>query len=247
MKPIIRSFFSSAFRFFHLPFVFSRILHIHVRKIIRIYSTVHFPENKSGKTHPVTGLWFIMLEKLKISLEKSPMVKRGEYNYFIHQISDGIPAIEPEILEEIAAFIAERADLNVTKILTIEAMGLPIATALSLRTGIPVNLLRKREYKLPGEVRLSQETGYSKGTIYINGLTENDRVLIVDDVISTGGTLLPLIKTLRNMGVSVSGAFCVIGRGRGKETVEKETGVPVTVLVDIEVDENGVKVVGGTA
>ena len=36
-----------------------------------------------------------MLEEVKKSLESSPIVKKGEYNYFVNPISDGVPANEP--------------------------------------------------------------------------------------------------------------------------------------------------------
>ncbi len=186
-----------------------------------------------------------MLEKLKASLEASPIIRRGEYNYFIHFISDGIPGIDPEVMNEIADYIIKNGDMNVSKIVTIEAMGIPIAMAISMKTGIPVNIIRKREYKLPGEIILSQATGYSKGTLYINGIEKGERVLFVDDVISTGGSLLPVVKAIEGAGAHVAGAFCVIGRGNGAERVEKETGVPVKVLVYLDVDENGVHVTGG--
>jgi adenine phosphoribosyltransferase len=84
-----------------------------------------------------------MLEILKKSFKGFPIVKRGEYSYFIHPISDGVPSLEPELLQEIAEFIAERADMDVDKILTIEAMGIPLATTLSLLNDIPFGILRK--------------------------------------------------------------------------------------------------------
>ena len=39
-----------------------------------------------------------MLERLIQSLEASPVMRRGEYNYFIHPITDGVPLLEPAIL-----------------------------------------------------------------------------------------------------------------------------------------------------
>lgn len=191
-----------------------------------------------------------MLEKLKKSLEEAPVIQKecdGQtYNYFIHPISDGIPETDPAVLEEIADYIISDGKTGgVDKIVTVEAMGIPIATALSLKTRIPVSIIRKREYGLNGEFELSQSTGYSKGALFINGLKKGDRILIVDDVISTGGTLLPLLETLNGMGTDVAGVYCVIGRGGGTEYIKEKTGVDVTVLVDIAVSKDGVTVTGG--
>jgi adenine phosphoribosyltransferase len=168
------------------------------------------------------------------------------YNYFIHPISDGIPETDPAILEEIADFIInDRKTGGVDKIVTVEAMGIPIATALSLKTGIPVSIIRKRAYGLNSEVEFFQTTGYSKCSLFINGIEKDDRILIVDDVISTGGTLLSLLEAMNGMEVDVSGVYCVIGRGGGAKYVKEKTGVDVIVLVDIAVSKDGVDVIGG--
>jgi adenine phosphoribosyltransferase len=183
-----------------------------------------------------------MLERLKDSLINSPVIKRGEYNYFIHPISDGVPSIDPRLVEEISDYITRIADMNaIDTILTVEAMGIPVASVLSLKTGVPLTIVRKRPYFLEGEVELSQSTGYSKGVLYINGLKKGDRIIIVDDVISTGGTLLALVKALKNMGVEVMDVISVIGRGDGYLKL-KELGVEPKILVTIDVSEKGVEI-----
>jgi Adenine/guanine phosphoribosyltransferases and related PRPP-binding proteins len=191
-----------------------------------------------------------MLEKLKKSLEEAPVIQKecdGQiYNYFIHPISDGIPETDPAILEEIADYIIADGKIGgVDKIVTVEAMGIPVAATLSMKTRLPFVIIRKRKYGLVGEIELSQSTGYSKGALFINGLSKGDRILIVDDVISTGGTLLPLIEALAQAGISVAGTYCVIGRGDGAERIKEKTGTDVKVLVDIAVSESGVTVAGG--
>jgi Adenine/guanine phosphoribosyltransferases and related PRPP-binding proteins len=191
-----------------------------------------------------------MLEKLKKSLEEAPVIQKEydeqTYNYFIHPISDGIPETDPAILEEIADYIiADGKIVGVDKIVTVEAMGIPVATTLSMKTSLPFVIIRKRKYELVGEIELSQSTGYSKGALFINGLSKGDRILIVDDVISTGGTLLPLLEALIQAGILVVGVYCVIGRGDGAKRIKEKTGTDVTVLVDISVSASGVTVIGG--
>jgi adenine phosphoribosyltransferase len=64
-------------------------------------------------------------------------------------------------------------DVNkIDKIVTMEAMGIPLATALSLKLKIPFVIIRKRTYGLPGEIDVEQITGYSKSKLYINGLKD---------------------------------------------------------------------------
>ena len=168
-----------------------------------------------------------MLEKVKKSLKESPIVKKGEYNYFVNPISDGVPAMDPEILKDI--------DLDVDKIVAIEAMGIHLATALSLATGLPFVIIRKREYGLEGEKEVYQETGYGSSNLYINDLKAGEKILLIDDVVSTGGTLISVIGALKDIGVDIKGVIATIEKGDGKRVVETETGIPIFSIVKIDV------------
>ncbi len=173
-----------------------------------------------------------LLEK---SLLEAPVIRRGEYEYFIHPLTDAIPALRPELLLEVCDRIVEVANSGAEKIFTMEAMGIHIAAVLSQKTGLPMNIVRKREYGLPGEIILDQSTGYSKGKMYINAVESGEKILIVDAVISTGGTLIAVINALKKKGVEVTDVACVIERGDGVGKVFKETGVRVKTLVKIDV------------
>ena len=64
-----------------------------------------------------------MLDRLVTSLETCPMIKRGEYNYFIHPITDGVPIIDPALLREVCTAMVKVLDLTgVDKIVVVEAM-----------------------------------------------------------------------------------------------------------------------------
>lgn len=181
---------------------------------------------------------------LRKSLVDAPVVDFSGYPYFVHPLTDGIPAIEPALLREIVDDVVRIADLEVDRIVTVEAMGIPLSTALSLRTGIPVSVIRKRKYGLPGEREIGQETGYSKGRLYVNGIEPGQRILFVDDVISTGGTLGPLLRAFRDAGIVVKDIVIAVEKGEGRARVEKEHGVRIKTLARIEVSEGRVHVVG---
>ena len=173
-----------------------------------------------------------MLDKLVESLGTCPIVRRGDYNYFIHPITDGVPIVDPALLREVCTAMVKMLDFTgVEKIVVVEAMGIHIGSILSTMTDIPMTIMRKREYKLPGEIAVHQTTGYSKGELYLNGVYTGDRVVIVDDVISTGGTMRALLKALEIAGAEVVDVCIAIQRG------EPDIGRPYKSLVKIEVTE----------
>ena len=180
-----------------------------------------------------------MLDKLKESLLNAPVIKRGEYYYFIHPITDGVPELRPDLIREVSAYILKIANMNVDKIVTIEAMGIHIGTALSLLTDIPLVIIRKKKYDLQGEIVVNQSTGYSKDKLYMNGIFKGDEVLIVDDVISTGGTMQATIGAIETAGAEIKDIVVVISRGEGEQEI-KERGHPLKVLVRVDVSEGNV-------
>lgn len=183
------------------------------------------------------------LEKLKESLVRSPIIKKGEYNYIVHPATDGIPRMDREILGEIIDEFVRIGDFDrCDVILTVEAIGIEYAAPLTLRTGKPFNIVRKRMYGLPGEVNLKQITGYSKSDLFVNGISKGDRVVIVDDVVSTGGTLRAVIEGLRKIGAEIVDVLVVVEKGDGKERLERELGIKIKTLVKIEVSESAVKI-----
>jgi adenine phosphoribosyltransferase len=175
------------------------------------------------------------MDRLLESLHEAPIIDKDGYQYLVHPISNGVPMLEPELLREVVVELTRAADLNVDKIVAPEAMGIHIATALSLQTDVPLVVIRKREYGLDGEVALHQTTGYSESEMFINDVDEGDRVLIVDDLLSTGGTLAAICNALDDIGAEIVDIAVVI-RKVG-ETALDDTDYEATSLVDITVDD----------
>ena len=178
-----------------------------------------------------------MTERLLKSIGDSEIMEINGYQYFIHPLSDGIPSIDPELLNEAADLMISKCDFDCDLIVTAETMGIPIATAVSLKLGIPYTVVRKRRYNLPGEVDISQRTGYSKNSMYINGVKKGDRVVVIDDVLSTGGTMKAMLDALINrIGCTVVDAAVVFKKNfmSGDEIFE-EFGIRVKSLFNTRV------------
>lgn len=166
------------------------------------------------------------------------MIRLQGYDYFVHPITDGIPRLEPGLLTEVSAALLARLPSEFDVLLTPEAMGIPIAAALSLRTGKPFSVARKRAYGTPGEVVVEQRTGYGRGVLHVHGLGRGDRVVIVDDVVSTGGTLRALGEACRRTGATLLKALVAINKGHDLAGLGRDLGCPVESLITLTV-ENG--------
>ena len=185
------------------------------------------------------------LSILHDSLRGSPIIWKGEYPYFIHPISDGIPRMDAKVLRATRDLIVDTVDwTKIDLIVTVEAMGLPLLAAVGDATGLPTVVIRKRSYEMEGETRVDVATGYSQSTVYINDIKPGERILIVDDVISTGGTLEPLLETLENMGVILQDIVIAIEKGNGRERLNKERPEwPIRSLARIDIIDGKVEIV----
>ena len=183
------------------------------------------------------------MDRLAQSLLETPVVEKEGYHYFVHPVSDGVPPLEPGLLREIAVRILSKVDFDtVDKIIAPEAMGIHISTTLSLMTDVPMVVVRKRSYGLDGERSLSKATGYEKSEMYINNVEPGDRVVVLDDVLSTGGTLAALLTALEAVGATVVDTVAVIKKVGGENELD-ETEFDVKTLINVDVVDGEVVIV----
>lgn len=101
---------------------------------------------------------------------------------------------------------------GITQIAAVEARGFLFGAALAYAMGCGVTLLRKPG-KLPGKV-LRQAYDLEYGTdelqMHDNALSKNDRVLIVDDLLATGGTVVAANQLMQTTGAEVVEAAFVV-------------------------------------
>ena len=128
------------------------------------------------------------------------------------------------------------ADLvgDATHIAGIEARGFIIGAPLAQRVKLPFIAIRKAG-KLPCDtVTASYELEYGTATIEIDkaSLSTGDRVLIVDDLLATGGSALAAISLVEQLGARVSSVLCAIDLPEiGGSTKLREKGYSFEALV----------------
>jgi adenine phosphoribosyltransferase len=121
----------------------------------------------------------------------------------------GDPAALRAIVEALAA---EARGTRATRIAAVDARGFILGGAVAYATGLPFVLVRKKG-KLPHKtVAADYALEYGSATIEIHAdaCAPGDRVLILDDLIATGGTLRAAAGLFRSLGAAVAGVAAVI-------------------------------------
>lgn len=113
----------------------------------------------------------------------------------------------------------------------IESRGFLVAAPLALKLGLGFVMVRKQG-KLPGEtVPYTYDLEYGSDTIEIqkDAVKPGQRVVVLDDLLATGGTLRATTELLTRSGASVQGAACIIELNFLKGRIQQS--VPITTLV----------------
>jgi len=116
-------------------------------------------------------------------------------------------------LRRVVDLLADRyKDVKIDQVVGIEARGFVVAAALALRLGCGVTLIRKPG-KLPGE-RVSEKYSLEYGTneiqIHKDAFNSGDSVLLVDDLLATGGTMAASISLVERLGAKVAGVAFIV-------------------------------------
>ena len=129
---------------------------------------------------------------------------------------------DPNILKTIATLINLSIEKeNVDKVAGPALGAVPIATALSLESKIPLLMIRK------------EKKGYGTSKLIEGELNPGDNVVIVEDVSTTGGSLLKAIKAIEDNGGKIIRAFVVVDREEGAIEAFKKEGIPLEPLISV--------------
>jgi adenine phosphoribosyltransferase len=118
----------------------------------------------------------------------------------------------------------------------IEARGFILGSALALNINsgfVPMRKSGKLPFKTFSE-KYSLEYGHDQLEVHIDAFSRDQRVLIVDDVLATGGTLLAAIELAKKSGAQIAGIVVLIELGflNGRELITaKYPEVPITSVV----------------
>lgn len=180
------------------------------------------------------------------SFDNQPLVHFEGYRFIINPLTEQIPATSAELLQAATNWLIEVGNFKqASKIVGEEDKGGILVASTSLATGLPFGMARWYPSGLEGQVAVDFDMEYTSGKLFLNGINKEDQVIIVDDMISTGGTMLALIKAVQSARAKIVDIVCVAEKVEygGVEKVAKETGYKVKSLLKISTTGEKSKVI----
>lgn len=130
---------------------------------------------------------------------------------------------DPIILNKIAEIITEKiAQENIDRVAGPALGAIPIVTAVSLESTIPMLMIRK------------SKKDYGTSELIEGDLEVNDLVVVVEDVTTTGNSLIKAIQAVSENGGQVKRAFVVVDREEGAVDNLKNEGIDLEPLVTVK-------------
>ena len=117
---------------------------------------------------------------------------------------------QPDVLEALGELFAQHVTPKTDRIAGAELGAVPLAAAAGMASGKPFVFIR------------NQKKGYGSGKLLEGTLTPGETVLVVEDVLTTGGQVLEAVKTLQDAGARIERIVAVIDRLEGaRENIER--------------------------
>jgi len=126
---------------------------------------------------------------------------------------------QPEILRELGKRFARIIDTEQTdRLAGAELGGIPLVTVASLHTGLPAVFVR------------NQKKSYGTANQIEGILNKGDRIIIVEDILTTGGQVIEAADTLKSLGAQITKIIAVIDRQEGAEQNIQNAGYTMQSL-----------------
>lgn len=111
--------------------------------------------------------------------------------------------------------------LNIDTIAGAETAGIPLAAAIALKTGIPMVYVRKRP------------KDYGTGSQIEGVLNKGDRAVLIDDLITDGGSKIVFINGIKRHGGIIGDVIVILDRGQGGEELLEKNGLKLHSLIKL--------------
>ncbi len=150
--------------------------------------------------------------------------------------------VDPALMEACGREFARRfKDVGATKVLTAEISGIAPALTTAMHMGLPVVYARKHKpITMPDQVLLTLSPSHTKGRMvelivspeYLAG---GERVLIIDDFLATGATILGLVRLAQTAGAILVGIGALIEKSfEGGRAALSHLDIPIEALARIQ-------------
>jgi len=193
---------------------------------------------------------FVNIDRLIQEFDNQKVIKNKNRDILDCSLFDHSRLTDPLLLQQavnvLIDFIKWDQLGEITAIVSEEECGGFLAVCVALQKKIPFTLAKQNPVHLPGEIGIKFSMSYNRSmSLYLNGLKENNKVIIIDDIIDTGGTMIALIKALGIAKVKIIDIVALAEKVNvgGIKKIKQKTGYDVRTIIKVDTSTDRSKVV----
>ncbi len=179
------------------------------------------------------------MSNLKEAIKSAKTLNLNNYKFKTFSFGERGGRMEYELLNEITKKLSRSIKSNFKNfdyILSPEPGGHLWGSLVSFDLKKDINILRLNPSNQEKEIKVTRKTAYNNNQLFFSKFKKGDRVVIIDDIISSGSTLKSIIKMLNAQKLVVVGVQVILVRTNKYQEIEKKYNVPVKFLEQEELD-----------
>ena len=174
------------------------------------------------------------MKELIAAFHNQPLTPVKGRNYIITPLVDHEPETPYTLMNEAITYLSKLADFSgANKVVGEEDRGGFIAALVAHANRKSLGMVKWNPMGLTSQIAVDFRNAYAEGKMYLHGVRTGDKVVIIEDLVDSGGTIISMIELLREHGVQVMDIAVVAEKEEfnGVKRIKQETGMDVKHLI----------------
>jgi adenine/guanine phosphoribosyltransferase-like PRPP-binding protein len=176
------------------------------------------------------------MKELIKAFHDQPLRQINGRKYILNPLLDHYPETSYALMKDTVVELSRITDVSkVDKIIGEEDRGGYVAALMAFRHKKSLAMVKWNPSGVDGQIGIDFRNAYTAGKMYLNGVQAGEKVLIVEDLIDSGGTLIAMIQLLRSVKVEIYDIITVVDKidYGGRERILRETGLSVKSILGV--------------
>ena len=174
------------------------------------------------------------MKELIDAFDSKPVKWVKDRNYIVSPLFDHEPETTYALMKSAVDELSKLTDFSkADKILGEEDRGGFLAALLAYEHNKSLAMVKWFPIDLKIQVSIDFRNAYTEGKMYLYGVQKGDKVILVEDIVDSGGTIIAMINLLKTVGAEIIDVIVVAEKEEysGVERIKKETGIDVKYLL----------------
>ena len=174
------------------------------------------------------------MDEIFKAFNEQPVIWLKDRNYVITPLLDHEPETTYLLMKDVVKNLSKLTDFSkADKVVGEEDRGGYIAALVAYANKKSLAMVKWFPIDTGKNTKIKFRSSYATGEMYLYGIKKHDRVILVEDMVDSGGTIISMIKLLRKVGAKIIDVIVIAEKEefKGINRIKKETGINVKFLL----------------